>query len=68
MQEVRATKMFLYICKMVRPFHWAIAIMFLVATIWDINLSLRPYLLKVILDKLSQSSYHKDFNYVLYSA
>ncbi len=44
-----------FIFKVIKPFKGAIGIMILVAFAWAIDLSLRPYLLKVILDRVAES-------------
>jgi ATP-binding cassette, subfamily B, bacterial len=44
-------------------FRWYIGIMFFVSIIRAIDLSLRPYLLKIIIDDLSQFSSYNNFNY-----
>ncbi len=66
MHEVNAKEALFYIYKMVRPFYWSFAVMLLVALAWAIDLSLRPYLLKVILDRLTHSPSHEAFRYVAY--
>lgn len=42
-----------YICRTVKPFPSSLAVMALVAVFWSIDLSLRPYLLKVILNEVA---------------
>lgn len=42
-----------FILEMIAPFKWLIAGQFLVCIIWGIDLSLRPYILKTILDKIT---------------
>lgn len=41
-----------FILSCLRPFKWLIAGQFAVAFIWAIDLSLRPYILKIIFDKI----------------
>ncbi|MBS0184839.1 MAG: ABC transporter ATP-binding protein [Proteobacteria bacterium] len=66
MHEVHAKEALFYIYKMIRPFYWSFTIMLLVAIAWAIDLSLRPYLLKVILDRLNQSPSQEAFKYIAY--
>jgi ATP-binding cassette, subfamily B, bacterial len=42
-----------FILKNIKPFKWIIIGQIIVAIIWAIDLSLRPYLLKIMLDKLA---------------
>lgn len=49
-------KAFLFIFKIIQEFYWSITVMFLAAIIWSIDLSLRPYILKIILNVISNSS------------
>lgn len=55
METISAKTVFIYILRLIRPFPLGIAIMFLVATVWAIEVSLRPYLLKIILDTIADS-------------
>jgi ATP-binding cassette subfamily B protein len=43
-----------YILKILRPFWWPVSIMFMVAVVWAADLSLRPFVLKIILDRVSE--------------
>ena len=43
---------YLFIIDAIRPFRWLMAGQFLVAVIWAIDMSLRPYLIKVILNEI----------------
>lgn len=44
----------LFICKMLRPFPGGILVMLLIAFLWAINLSVRPYILKIILNRVAE--------------
>ena len=44
--------LFLFIINVIKPFKWLVAGQFIVAVIWAIDMSLRPYLIKVILNKI----------------
>ncbi len=52
MENISAKTVFGYIMRMIRPFPLSIASMLLVAIFWAIDVSLRPYLLKIILDTI----------------
>lgn len=53
-----------FIWKMVRPFPGGISIMFLTALIWAIDLSVRPYILKIILNRVSLVPSSDVFEYL----
>jgi len=42
---------FIFSC--IRPFKYLLMLQFMVGTVWAVDLSLRPYLIKVILDRIS---------------
>jgi len=44
--------LFLFIMNVIKPFKWFVVCQFMVAVIWAIEMSLRPYLIKVILNKI----------------
>lgn len=52
MHTVTVKEAFTFIKKMIRPYPIPILIMFLVAIFWAVDLSLRPYILKIILDRV----------------
>ena len=54
----------LFILKFLAPFRLAIFILFMVAVIWAIDLSVRPYILKIIIDRISESAANKVFENV----
>jgi ATP-binding cassette subfamily B protein len=62
-QTKQATK---YILKMVRPFPWAIIVMVIVALVWAIDLSVRPYILKIILNRITESYNQDIFKYLAF--
>lgn len=43
----------LFIMNVIKPFRWFIVGQFIIVIIWAIDMSLRPYLIKVIIDKIS---------------
>lgn len=54
--EIHAKQVFAYILQMLRPFKFAIGIMFLTGITWAVHMSLQPYILKIILDRISETS------------
>lgn len=63
MHEVSVKQAFAFIIKMIRPFPVGLLVMCIVALFWAVDLSLRPYLLKVILDRISDSTPAQVFTY-----
>ena len=59
-------KAFPFILKMIRPFPGSIAVMFLVACVWAIDVSLRPYILKVILNRVTEAPSQEIFTYLAF--
>lgn len=53
-----------FILKTLRLFPWSVFLMFMVAIIWAIDTSLRPYLLKIIIDRLAEPSTVTVFEYI----
>lgn len=53
-----------FVCKMIRPFPAGISVMFLVAFLWAIDLSLRPYILKIILNRVAEVPSQDVFIYL----
>lgn len=51
--DISAKHVAAFICKMIRPFPLGISVMTLVALVWSIDLSFRPYLLKIILNRVA---------------
>lgn len=64
MQKTHAQSAFYYIYTIARSFPFPIGIMFLVSIAFAINLSLSPYILKIILDRLSKSFSEDIFIYI----
>jgi ATP-binding cassette subfamily B protein len=54
--KISSKRVFSFILKMVESFPKSIAVMFLIAIIWAIDVSLRPYILKIILNRISEST------------
>jgi len=54
----------LFVYHIMRQFPWSIAIMFLTALVWAIDLSVRPYILKIIIDRISGTSNEHIFEQV----
>jgi len=48
-----------FILKAIKPFKWLIGGQFFVAIVWAIDISLRPYLIKVILNVITDSNQHE---------
>ncbi len=46
---------FTFILKMILPFKWAIIVILTVAVVWALRISVTPYILKIILDRLVES-------------
>ncbi len=62
--DLSAKDIVLFIYKALLPFRRSIIIMYLVAIAWAIDLSLRPYVLKIIVDRISQPLNQNVFNTV----
>lgn len=52
--EIHAKQVFVYILHMLRPYKLGIFIMLLTGIVWAGNMSLQPYILKIILDRISE--------------
>lgn len=50
-----------YIIRVLKPFPFPVFIMFWVALVWSLDLSLRPYLMKKILNRLAEGSQNEVF-------
>jgi ATP-binding cassette subfamily B protein len=57
-----------FVINSTKPFRWWIAAQFLVALIWAVDLSLSPYLLKVMIDRLSGLSSAHAYEVLLWPA
>ena len=64
MQQILPQNPFSYIFNIVLSFRWPIILMFFNAIVFATNLSLTPYVLKVILDRLSHPSIENIFTYI----
>ena len=64
MQEVYNKNPVYYILNITRSFYWSIILMFFIATMIAADLSLKTYVLKVILDRLSEPLIENTFTYI----
>lgn len=62
MNDISQKQVATFIVKMVRSFPVALSVMFLVALIWAIDLSLRPYILKIILNRIAEPQSTSTFD------
>ena len=53
-----------FIYKVSRPFWWGIFIMFFVAVVWAIIISVRPYILKIMLNRIAEVPPQDIFEYL----
>lgn len=63
--EINNKRVFLFIIKMISTFFGSIMLMFLVGSVWAIDLSLRPYILKIILNRIVEYPAHSIFEYLM---
>lgn len=63
-QDITAKQVFSYIYNETKPFRACILVMLWVAIFWSIDLSLRPYLLKVIINRLTEGAAADAFQYL----
>ncbi len=56
MQTGNARQLYAYMRDILQPFHQGIGVMLIVAVLWAISLSLHPYILKVIINSVSEGS------------
>src|SRR5450631_3489565 len=68
MSNITARQVAGFVLKMVRPFPGAIAVMVMVAFIWAIDLSIRPYFLKLILDRVTDATSDNIFALLMFPA
>lgn len=54
--NISSKQVALFICRLLNQFRLALGIMCLVAIVWAIDISLRPYLLKIIVDRVADPS------------
>ena len=64
MVEIKIKQVWSYILRSAKPFPLSVSIMFLVAVIWSVDLSVRPYLIKTILNRLADGSQTDVFHYL----
>ncbi|MBL0942387.1 MAG: ABC transporter ATP-binding protein [Alphaproteobacteria bacterium] len=64
MSDITNKQVFSFIFKMMKPFPVAIGVMILVAIFFAIDLSLRPYVLKIILNRIAELPPHNVFVYL----
>ncbi len=64
-KELSNKEIALFICRMLNPFRTAIFIMFIMAIIWAVDFSLRPYILKIIIDNATSISTQSVFEQAL---
>lgn len=62
--DISAKQVVSFIVKMIRPFPGGISVMFLTAFVWAIDLSVRPYILKIILNRVAEVPPHEVFDYL----
>ncbi len=62
--DITARQMWSYFIENIKPFPISIFVLFLVVLIGSIDLSLRPYLLKVILNRLTNGTQTDVFVYL----
>lgn len=67
-KTISTKQVFSYILKSLRPFPFPIFIMFLMAFIWAIDFSIRPYLLKVLLNCMAEQGVADLFIHVVVPA
>ena len=67
MTNISTKQIFLFIYRVLKHFPLPVAMMFAVAIIWSLDISLRPYFLKVLLNRLESQSAH-DIHYLLVPA
>jgi ATP-binding cassette subfamily B protein len=64
MSDISNRQVFSFIFKVMKPFPIAILTMVLVAVVYAIDLSLRPYILKIILNRIAEGSPQDVFIYL----
>ena len=63
-KEITTKDAFWYIIKTIKPFPLGISVMFCVAFIGAIDLSIRPYLLKIILNRVAEDKHQDIFSHL----
>jgi len=67
-QKNTRTSLLLFIIDVIIPFRWFVAGQFMVTVVWAIDMSLRPYLIKVILNEIHTISPSQVFDFLLPAA
>lgn len=68
MTNTTAKDVFRFMLQVIRPFPAGVSFMVIVSVAWAIDLSLRPYLLKIILDRVSDTPAHDIYGALLIPA
>ncbi|SPM44707.1 ABC transporter permease [Orientia tsutsugamushi] len=63
--DIKIKQVWSYIIRSAKPFPLSIFVMFLVSVVWSVDLSVRPYLLKIILNRLAESGQTDVFHYIV---
>jgi ATP-binding cassette subfamily B protein len=66
--NITAKQVASFVIKMVRPYPASIAVMIIVAFVWAIDLSVRPYILKIILDRATDAPSDQIFDLLILPA
>lgn len=64
MVDLKIKQIGAYILRTIKPFRFPISVMFWVALVWAIDLSVRPYLIKTILNRLAVGNQADVFSYL----
>jgi ATP-binding cassette subfamily B protein len=56
MSEIKATQVISFISNLLQPFRWYVAVMIFHATIVAVDISLTPYILKIIINRVTEAS------------
>lgn len=64
MTELKIKQIWSYILRSIKAFPFSIFVMFWVALVWSIDLSVRPYLIKTILNRLAEGNQADVFHYL----
>jgi ATP-binding cassette, subfamily B, bacterial len=62
--EINAKHAFWYTIKAIKPFPLGISVMLWLSFIWAIDLSVRPYLLKIIINRVAENNSQDIFSYL----
>jgi ATP-binding cassette subfamily B protein len=62
------SQVFLFIVKMLKPYHWSMSVMVFASIMWALELSLGPYMLKILLNRITDASAEEVFDNVKYPA